>query len=313
MGSHGRVGTLAAMTRVFPRMEARDLEGTRVVVPDDLAGERNVLLIAFRREHQALVDSWVPFLDARADGDPGLRYYELPTIGLQWSPGRRVIDGGMAAAIPDPAVRRRTLTIYTDVRRVTTALSLETTRTIAVALVDPAGRVSWQGSGPCNEQTGSALDAALASMRGVAGPSTPELATPTQFDFAFDARYRWFLAALGVTPSTAHVTLTDDDRLVARFGPWTCETSLTNVTGLCLTGPYRGYRAIGPRVSLVDRGLTFGTSVAGGVCLLLRDPVPGLEPTGRLRHPGITLTVADRHGFAAAVTARTGIEVDSVR
>jgi len=32
-----------------------------------------------------------------------------------------------------------------------------------------------------------------------------------------------------------------------------------------------------------------------------------------MRHPGITVTVADRQGFAAAITARTGIEVDSVR
>ena len=145
------------MSRVVPRLEGRDLEGTRVVVPDDLTGDRNVLLVAFRREHQALVDSWVPWLDARAGDDPGLRYYELPTIGLQWSPGRRVIDGGMAAAIPDPAVRQRTFTIYTDVRRVTTALGLTTTRTIAVVLVDRAGRVLWQGSGPCSEDAGTAL------------------------------------------------------------------------------------------------------------------------------------------------------------
>ena len=82
---------------------------------------------------------------------------------------------------------------------------------------------------------------------------------------------------------------------------------------MCITGPYRGYRAIGPRGSFADRGLTFGSTTAGGVCLLLREPVPGLEPTGRMRHPGITLTVADREGFATAITARTGIEVDSVR
>jgi len=303
------------MARVLPRLEARDLEGTRVVVPGDLAGDRNVLLVAFRREHQALVDSWIPWLDAQAADDPGLRYYELPTIGLEWSPGRRFIDGGMAKAIPDQAVRRRTLTIYTDVRRVTTALALETTSTIAVVLVDRAGRVRWQGSGPRAEASVAALNAALAAARiEDASPEAPPQRTlPTQFDFAFDPAYRWFLALAGVTPSTAHVTLTDDDRLVARFGPWKCETPLANVTGMCITGPYRAHRAIGARGSFVDRGVTFGSSTAGGVCLLLRDPVPGLEPTGRMRHPGITVTVADRQGFAAAITARTGIEVDSVR
>ena len=301
------------MTRVVPHLEARDLEGTRVVLPDDLAGDRNVLLIAFRREHQALVDSWVPWLDDRAAADPGLRTYELPTIGVQWSPGRRFIDGGMAAAIPDREVRRRTLTIYTDVRRVTTALGLTSTRTIALVLADRAGRVLWQGSGPHSEQAETALTAALAAARDAtvdAARPPDETVVPTQFDFAFEGRYRWLLAAAGVVPSTAHVTLTDDDRLVARFGPWVCTTPLANISGMCLTGPYRGYRAIGPRGSFADRGLTFGTTTAGGVCLLLRDPVPGLEPSGRMRHPGITLTVADRGGFAAAITARTGIEVD---
>ena len=304
------------MPRLLPRLEARDLEGTRVVVPDDLAGERNVLLVAFRREHQAVVDSWVPWLEARAADDPDLRFYELPTIGVEWSPGRRFIDGGMAKAIPDRAVRRRTLTVYTDVRRVTTALALETTSTIAVLLVDRAGRVRWQGSGPRDDATCEALDAALATARAEdAGveDAAPSPVHPTQFDFAFDPAYRFFLALAGVTPSTAHATLTDDDRLVARFGPWKCETPLANITGMCITGPYRAHRAIGARGSMVDRGLTFGSSTAGGVCLLLRDPVPGLEPTGRMLHPGITMTLADREGFAAAITARTGIEVDSVR
>jgi hypothetical protein len=224
-----------------------------------------------------------------------------------------MIDGGMASAIPDPAVRRRTLTIYTDVRRVTTALGLESTSTIAVVLVDRAGRVSWQGSGPSSEHNVEGLGAALGAAR--AGGTTPEppLATPTQFDFAFEGRYRILLALVGVTPSTAHVTLTDDDRLVARFGPWSLETTLDNIRGMCVGGPYRGYRAIGARGSFADRGLTFGSSTAGGVCLLLREPVPGLEPTGRMRHPGVTLTLADIDGFVAAITARTGIEVDSVR
>lgn len=295
------------MHRVLPRLEARDLEGTRVVVPDDLAGDRIVVLVAFRREQQALVDSWTPWLDARAAEDPAFRYYELPTIGLQWSPGRRVIDGGMAAAIRDAGVRRRTLTVYTDVRRVTTALALDTTRTIAVVLIDRAGRVRWQGSGGFDPAAADALGAALRATA-----AAPVAGEPTQFEFAFEDRYRCLLAAIGVTPSTAHVTLTDD-RVIARFGPWSCETTLDNLEGMCLTGPYRGYRAIGPRGSFADRGITFGSTTAGGVCLRLRNPVPGLAPTRLVRHPGITLTLVDPDGFTRAITERTGIEVDSVR
>lgn len=74
-----------------------------------------------------------------------------------------------------------------------------------------------------------------------------------------------------------------------------------------VTGPYRWYRAIGPRLSLADHGLTFGTTTACGVCLLLREPVPGIDPLGVIRHPGLTLTVADPQRFAATVRHYAGL------
>ena len=126
----------------FPQLAARDLGGREVALPAGLPGERNVVLIAFRRDQQRLVDSWVPWLEQRAVIDPGLRFVELPAIGPQWEPGRPAIDGGMAAAIRDQAMRRRTLTVYTDVRRVTVPLAIDDRSTIWLCLVDRAGRVA---------------------------------------------------------------------------------------------------------------------------------------------------------------------------
>ena len=65
----------------FPDVQARNLEGLDVRLPDAFAGERNVVIIAFLRKHQALVDSWIPWLEEHAAADPGLCFYELPTIG----------------------------------------------------------------------------------------------------------------------------------------------------------------------------------------------------------------------------------------
>lgn len=121
-----------------------------------------------------------------------------------------------------------------------------------------------------------------------------------RFEFRFQKLYLPMLAAVGVTPATAHVVVTDD-RLVARFGPWLCSTSLSNVTDVCVTGPYTAVRAIGARLSMSDRGLTFGTTTEQGVCLTFDRPVPGLDPLGVLRHPGLTVTVDDVDGFVAAV------------
>ncbi len=126
-----------------------------------------------------------------------------------------------------------------------------------------------------------------------------------RFEFAFDPRFLPFLFGLGVTPGTAFVVLTAHDRLLARFGPWRVLTPLENVHEVCLTGPYHWWKAIGPRMSMADRGVTFGTTTQGGVCVLFSEPVPALDPFRMLRHPGLTVTVADREGFAAALRDRT--------
>jgi hypothetical protein len=282
----------------FPQLAARDLGGRKVTLPAGLPGERNVVLIAFRRDQQILVDSWVPWLEQRAATDPGLRFVELPAIGLQWQPARAAIDGGMAAAIRDEAVRRRTLTVYTDVRRVTAPLGIDDRNTIWLCLVDRAGRVAWRGSGGFDPALATAPEPAAAP-----GPAGPEA---EQFEMAFDPRFRLPLAALGVTPATAHITVAAD-RLVACFGPWACRTTPANVRAVRLTGPYRWHRAIGPRLSLADHGLTFGSTAARGVCLLLREPVRGIDPLGLIRHPGLTLTAADPDRLAATVRRHAGL------
>ena len=289
-----------AVNATFPRLTARDLNGNDVSLPAGLPGEQNVVVVAFQRGQQALVDSWLPWLVKQAAADARLRYVEMPTIGRRWAPARPVIDGGMGSAISDDATRRRTLTVYTDVRRVTAALGIDDRDTIWLFLVDRDGRVTWRGSGSFEPSTAAALAAAVAST------GLPNDDDVQQFEMAFDPRYRVPLAALGVTSTTAHVTI-GPDRLVACFGPWTLRTTPANVREVCLTGPYRGYRAIGARLSMADHGLTFGSTVAQGVCMLFRDPVRGLEPLGWLRHPGLTVTVAQPERFAAAARRSAGL------
>ncbi len=127
------------------------------------------------------------------------------------------------------------------------------------------------------------------------------------FDFRFDLTARPLLLALGVHPGNAIVRLTDDDRFVAEFGRWTVETSISNIDCAKVTGPYRRYKAIGLRGSMVDQGVTFGSSAAGGVCVTFIEPVRKLIP-GMKHHPGLTVTVADPGALVAAVERRQGTQ-----
>lgn len=126
-----------------------------------------------------------------------------------------------------------------------------------------------------------------------------------EFRFRFDKRYLPMLLGLGVHPGNALVSLTDDDRFLARFGRYEVDTPLSNIDCIEITGPYRGYRAIGIRGSRVDNGITFGSSTAGGVCVTFHEPVRRLLP-GMKNHPGLTVTVADTEGLASAIELRRG-------
>ena len=125
----------------------------------------------------------------------------------------------------------------------------------------------------------------------------------TRLAFAFAPAYRLPALALGITPSTAWVEV-DEGRLRVRFGPWSLQTSLANVAGVEETGGFAYLKTIGPpHLSFTDRGITFATNGERAACVRFHEPVPGIEPTGRLRHPGATLTLADTDTFAALVAA----------
>jgi hypothetical protein len=119
-----------------------------------------------------------------------------------------------------------------------------------------------------------------------------------EWPFTFDRLARVLLAGLGVRATTARVRV-DASMFRVDFGPWRLRTPLTNIADVAVTGPYRWLKAIGPRVSLADRGVTFGTNARCGVCVRFVEPVPALFPGGRLRHPGATVTVAHPEAFAA--------------
>ncbi len=113
------------------------------------------------------------------------------------------------------------------------------------------------------------------------------------FPFRFDRRYQLAALPFGITPSTAGVRLTEDD-FVVRFGPWRLRTTRSNVASVSTTGPYQLLKTIGPpHLSLADRGISCVTNPDEGVCVTFTRPVAGMEPFGLLRHPGVTVTVAD--------------------
>jgi hypothetical protein len=124
-----------------------------------------------------------------------------------------------------------------------------------------------------------------------------------RFAFAFDPTYQRLSRPFGVTPQNAWVDV-GDGLLAARFGRWRVTTPLSNVTGAEVTGPYALLKTAGPaRLAITDRGITFATNGHRGVRIDFRTSVPGIDPLRLIKHPELTVTVADCERLATLLTS----------
>jgi hypothetical protein len=148
----------------FPRLIASNLEKRAFSLPDDFEGSRNLLLVAFQREQQQQVDTWLREMKRFEEMDPEFRYYELPTIQ---SPNRLVrwfIDTGMRRGIPDPKARSRTITLYIDKQPFLKALGITDENRIHCFLVNRSGQVLWRAEGGFDDAKAVSLRECLQNL-----------------------------------------------------------------------------------------------------------------------------------------------------
>jgi hypothetical protein len=150
---------------VFPSVKARDLEGRDVHLPDDLPAGPRVVLLAFKRWQQELVDSWEPALAMLESHCRRLSVWDVPALSRVYLPVRGFIDGGMRSGIVDPSARQHTLTAYTDLSALARALRLPSLDTIYVLLLAPDGTIVWRGEGAADD---GQVEAARRALEGLA-------------------------------------------------------------------------------------------------------------------------------------------------
>jgi len=114
------------------------------------------------------------------------------------------------------------------------------------------------------------------------------------------------LRLFGVRPGRAWVDLNGE--LVARFGFYEFRTPVSNISRWRIEGPFRWITAIGVRMSIRDRDLTFGGDPRGAVRLDFREPVRWTI----FRVPALYVTVEQLEALGAELDAR-GIHGEDVR
>lgn len=121
------------------------------------------------------------------------------------------------------------------------------------------------------------------------------------FPYRYDRRLAPLWLPIQGWPGHQGVTLTGDGRFVAQYGPLRVDVPLSQVHEAHVTGPYRWWTALGPRLSFVDDGLTFGTNATAGVCVHFEPRVHRV--IGFKDHSALTVTVEDTAGLATALQA----------
>ena len=152
----------------FPALDSETLEKQAVRLPQDFRGERNLLLIAFKREQQKDIDTWLMQMKRYEDIDKGFRYYEIPTIERMNRFMRWFINTGMRTGIPDVKARERTITLYIDKGPFKKSLQIADEKQIYAMVVDRSGNVLWHATGPYDEANGKSLQEFL--ERSIAHP-----------------------------------------------------------------------------------------------------------------------------------------------
>jgi hypothetical protein len=143
---------------LFPTIQGRNLELRELELPADFAGERNVVLVAFKQRQQREVNSWLPALGVMRREAGNVEVYEIPTLHRGWTPLRGWIDGGMRSGIPDRSTREATITVYINKTPFKSALGITSESQIHVLLLDGEGRV-------VHRELGSATPAGVARLR----------------------------------------------------------------------------------------------------------------------------------------------------
>ena len=123
---------------MFPPLSGENLNGKKFNLPNDFPAERTLVLIAFEREQQATLDTWSKGLDLINSQIP---WIEVPVISTPYILGSFIIDSGMRRGIPNPKIRDRVVTLYTNRQAFAKSMGFQYDKQGAyVAVVDRSGK-----------------------------------------------------------------------------------------------------------------------------------------------------------------------------
>ncbi len=133
----------------FPKIKVKTLSGKDLVLPDDTKGKVVLIGVAFVREAQGMLDSWMDHFQHLCSEN---EVYELPIIESSfWKIFSGFIDGGMRSGIPQEK-HDFVGTHYGDASEFVDALDIKERDHGYVFLVDEEGYIRFRGKGYIDDE-----------------------------------------------------------------------------------------------------------------------------------------------------------------
>ena len=136
----------------FPEVKSKSLAGNLLTLPDCAEGKITLVSIAFVRNAQEQIDSWIRPFEREFGGDEQFAVYELPMISQGWKVLSWMIDSGMRGGIPVEK-HDNVITLYGDYSNYQETLEMEDTQSAYVFLLDKKGIIRWRGQGYATPET----------------------------------------------------------------------------------------------------------------------------------------------------------------
>ena len=140
----------------FPKITGIDLDGKKQELPAAFKNKFNLVIVAFKREQQAEVDTWINAIEPTLKENSNLSFYEIPLIYELSTFSRMWVNNGMRFGIPNEIARKRTITVYTNREEFFKITAMKEDKIYAL-LIDNSGKILWRAEGVANKANVAAV------------------------------------------------------------------------------------------------------------------------------------------------------------
>lgn len=138
----------------LPNLVAQDLNEQSYQLPADLPAEKTLLLIAYKREQQANINTWIDGLQLKTSNLPWL---ELPVLEDYGSWFQWFVDNGMRRGIKGDYNRAKVVTVYTEKDAFNTSMAIPNEESIYACVVTRQGEVLHIEAGDYSKEASDRL------------------------------------------------------------------------------------------------------------------------------------------------------------